>query len=414
MGKRLGRGVVGAVVAVAVMGAVLLPAGAVSVNSNERRTSFSICTEDAPAGQDPEDVEDAIEAIDNEWEAIPEVASSVSAIHIVVRSDCNTSHDVEVVFEVIEKGCCATYTGSKIRFHTGLDSQNNPVLWCLDPGQPCNTSVERSFRGVLLHEMGHALGAGHSGTCLWNYGKPNCHVDGADNFTTMLAAPTIPQSYKQASLEKDDKSLVPWMETGGLQKWWSRDPGFEAGHLGAWYTKGNVSITTDHERTGDYAVLLTPQANGNMSWMRIHTVYDPWNTGGDHKPDAAVYSGMTSTPRPDISTWYRENGNKGGGVRLHYRYRYLDYDTTVAKQAPDTPTALLGPWQISITPLATCNYSNSAWAPDPCVASIPTAITLQADREFNDRANNALLLRARFTSQTENALRLDETGVQDW
>ena len=183
--------------------------------------------------------------------------------------------------------------------------------------------------------------------------------------------------------------------------WWSRDPGFEAGSLATWENSANAIAITGNVKSGNYAARL-----GVGGWTRQTVSYDPWSdTGIPPSGLAEVSFGMSTELDATARAYYRDAGNMNGGIRLSYRWRFLDYNTTDVHNTLSQTQS----WSFSLTTLTTCNNSNKTWR--LCEKDLPK-ILLNRDEPPFSASNNAVVVRVRFKSaNAAGFLRVDETGI---
>lgn len=158
---------------------------------------------------------------------------------------------------------------------------------------------------------------------------------------------------------------------------------------------------------GLYAALL-PSWNDRI-W--VTTAYDPWNVrfqpGVGQITD--LYPGMVQSPTPTMSANYRDVGQAPGGIRINYRYRYLDYDTTANAKDGGVRKA----WSIAATTLKSCTGTNPSGAYLPCSKTAPQ-IVLGKDPAGSNPINNAAIVKAVFRSKSQVSVKLDEAGIRGW
>jgi hypothetical protein len=139
-------------------------ARAVSFHQGNRHESRTICVESGPPGIDLEDVKADIADIVVKWENVPSLVSSSGVIDLTLQN-CNGTEDIKVSYSNTNPGHIASFDGTNIKFFD--------VDWCVESAGVCE-ATDFSYQGLFLHEIGHAVGAGHAGGCVWNSGNDGC------------------------------------------------------------------------------------------------------------------------------------------------------------------------------------------------------------------------------------------------
>ena len=312
--ERLGRLRLACLGVAVFVAAATVPAVAVAfTTAYDPDYSRSFCIESVPTGITTQEAEALLNQAIAHWHAAPD-QNDDQALELVRHADCDpqgqtTDFKIEAQEGVPVAGKAETDPAERrITFNTDFD-------WWDGTG---SQGSKYSYEGVLVHEMGHAVGIGHAGDENWTW-------DGSE-------LPTMSQCGDQAdsatldSIEQDDWGGAAWSR-GGVHDFWSANPGFEAG-FAHWY-RSNSSQITSHSTyafSGDLGVRMA--ASGN--YVYITSVYDPWIKDIDGIGTAA---GMSSNAQLHVRGLYRHADEADTGkLKAQYRTRILEYDLDLCKR----------------------------------------------------------------------------------
>lgn len=384
---------------------------AVTSSTQYRTNNVSFCVANGTGGFQAEDIE-LNAALTNLWENAVEQdlhwarqqwrsvqGRDGQALLVTSHTNCWSTTNVHVFAEPLAGGvpavfrscddalynCSSNYThqivlNSNLSYKTGSGSPTG--LWDL--------------RGILLHEMGHMYGMGHSGRGAWTWDTTSTPTMGSQaKFNT---------SYGR-SLQQDDWSIASAIG-GGAQRFWSANAGFEAvsGDFARFWGRSSTTqvdlLYLGNRMSGDRSIDI--DSKGHNAY--ITTTYDPW-TG----PTAgfAVANDMDDTPTLTAFTYYKEidiNNPSGysGGVRLRMKWNAMHYDAEENKGSE--PHGWQG-WS-GYTTLKTCNSSPGTWR--TCSGSANFVISSVYNSPTSD---NAIAFRAYFESRSNGFIYMDRTGA---
>jgi hypothetical protein len=274
-------------------------------------------------------------------------------------------------------GAIARADDERIRFDDGIP------FW---DGLGTRQSSEYAYEGILAHEMGHTMGAGHTGQGDWTF-------DGG-GLPTMAQCGTPLQTAWLDTLQQDDYGVAVNIGTHATGKtpFWNSNPGFER-ELKHWARSTSaITASSTYKETGTYGVRI-PAANG---YLYITSVYDPYHPDA---PSQYLLTNMTDEPTHHVRTDYRHSTSAtGGGVILQYEWWYLQYNAiSPACKAEQTPTSTTSS---GTTTLLTCGDRGTSWS--FCDGSVDID---------NSSTNDATVFRARLKSSSTSHLYLDRAGA---
>lgn len=242
---------------------------------------------------------------------------------------------------------------------------------------------EWAHEGIAVHEMGHTMGMGHAGDGNWTY-------DGG-------AIPSMAQCGSPAeveyldSIQQDDWGNavnVGMRATGNSTEFWNANPGFEKGLTHWARSSSGITASSTYKHTGALGVRI-PANNG---WLCMTSVYDPYH------PISNPVDNMDLTPRIHVKTDYRHQfTSTTGGVKVQYRWAYLNYDTAAncRRNADPDPQPFSG-----VITLLSCGDKGTAWSVRDGSVTIANSVT-----------NPATIFRAYVRSTSSFRVYIDRTGA---
>jgi len=291
-------------------------------------------------------------------------------------------------FDGVEGDPIAFYDGTNIKFNIGCE------------GSPCNwwagaSGVPRppgwlSYEGILVHEMGHSLGAGHTGDEDWSYDT------GVHNYPTMAPGPRDADNYdtvRAETLAQDDRGVHQWITTP--MSWWdifSTNPSWEMPYPGDWGGIGSGGArSTAHWLDGYYSLRVTSN-NGVLQTA----VYDPFRDGATYQLSPGMFQSVTLVAR----AWHREHSGESGAVLPAFQYSRLRYVSYNKMDGAQQPLDNFSAWQQRSSPC----YSTTAWQYCDMASAFALSPTLGA--------YNVVAFRVRFTVPAGTYITyLDRTGA---
>ncbi len=353
-----------------------VPAGAmtlVDVLNDTPRRIVSYCIDSTPS-----DVSDTqAETLLNQAIAHREVTGGIDgypAVNLSQDAPCVPSTDVRVrseasfgvVAEVNAPGNTTITFGDEYAFWDGIGSRS---------------SWEFSYEGVLVHEMGHTMGIGHSGSGSWTY-------DGGA-LPSMTQCGNATDSQWLDTLQQDDWGVAVNIggRATGKTPFWNANPGFERG-TSYWYrSSSGITANSAYKNTGGLGVRI-PAING---YLFMTSVYDPYH------PIENPVDNMDLTPVLHVRSDYRHKyTSTTGGIWVQYNWRYLRYDGTTCKSVT-TPTHT--GWS-GVTTALSCGDRGTTWSSCDGSVSINSSTT-----------NDATVFRAYVKSRSSFHVYIDRTGA---
>jgi len=320
------------------------------------------------------------------WNDIPG-ADKRFPIDLSLEEDCSPTPDVVIKSAAVPGAGIASYSSGVIK----MDSNEQ---WTLENPTP---APKYSYEGVVMHELGHALGYGHSGDNRWNV---QGDTDNSADDPTMVGL-VGGLSEVLITPEKDDAARVPWSEDDDKGEWWTYSPGFEDGFR--WWDSGDATISNIAYSGSDSAYL-----NAYHEVVKGQHLYDPWNADCDGVQSCTtLYSGMSNTPRPRFFVKYRDDGNTTGGIQIRSRLRYYDYDTTRSHK----PYQGRSDWSMLVSHTVCNQSSGGVWKTCSYVVSSSYVNTLGPYKSYDE---NAVAIKMYFRSETSLGVRVDVAGIEGW
>jgi hypothetical protein len=285
------------------LGAV--PCEATTANANYERRTEEYCFESVPPNISGYEGS-SFALAEYQWERSQRDVYGALAFDLELVSCGPGVIRIKTFYE--DSGVVGSYGGSFIGFNTKFS------FWPTGDGKPPGYY---SYVGILVHEMGHSVGAEHTGNQDWSYDT------GGGQSPSMASGTGPPDSVWQESLAQDDRGTSQWIIT--LADWYpifSTNPSWEGpypGDWGAWGSGGTRS--TLHYLDGSYSLRVT-SGNG----VSTTSVYDPFFDVGQ-----GVVPGMAAGVTLYARTRHREHTGEVGKVQVCYAYSEMKYHSSSSK-----------------------------------------------------------------------------------
>ena len=243
-----------------------------------------------------------------------------------------------------------------------------------------------SYEGVLVHELGHGFGLGHSGDNNWTYDGSNepAMADCGSNSETRTT---------WESVQQDDWGSAVHIG-GGWPYFWSANPGIEAGQAD-WGKSGTVTFgSQSYVFSGSKSVRI--RHNGNYAYET--QVLDP-NIGQGNGLHPHHDAGTSADPiRAYGRAWYITPYSTGE-LWIGQNKATLTYEADGCKSSSNSdPSGFTG---YSI--VAKC-YKSTAW-------TVCSGYKEYTDLTNNDDDGEALIIRQRFRNKASNSVFIDAAGI---
>ncbi len=256
-------------------------------------------------------------------------------------------------------------------------------------GNGSRSSGEYSYEGILVHEMGHTVGMGHSGGFRWS-------DDGAAPSMQDCVASGGSVGYQ--TIERDDWSHAANIggHASGKTPFLNANPGFERG-TSHWGTS-STSLTNSAKRTGAYGVRL----NRAGAFVWIGTSYDPWDL--DSNDSQVRVSRMSLNVSFRIRADHRHTSpSTTGGVQLRWNRRSLRYDE-YGGSCKTSAGGTHGSWLGQVALGTACSDPGTTWK---LCARQPSSPEI-----FQKSGNDAMILRPLVLSTSSGYAYIDRVGIE--
>lgn len=307
----------------------------------------------------------------NAWMAAAGV-DGYPALALTQDIPCKSSTDVRVRRMALD-GLYASASDKHINFNTEYN------WW---DGTGTRPTGHPSFLGVLVHEIGHTVGADHAGGKKWS--------DDGDA-PSMQQAATPEETVAWQDISRDDWAHAVNIAAHATSKpaFVTANPGFEHG-LDHWGTSGSVATSSTYAHTGGRGARLATAA----SFVYTGAVYDPWRLiGGSQSQSPKMLSSVIFTARADYR--HTATATTGGPVM---RYNTIPMSYPVGAYKNDADTTVHPPvGQIS---LSACPDPGTTW----------TTCTRTFVMVFYQATYDARLMRYLIQSHSSGHLYVDRAG----
>jgi hypothetical protein len=357
------------------------PAGAVTRDNRAADRTISICIDTAPPGMFPSTARARLNDAIATWETTGGI-DGVPGVDFTHDNPCRSGTDIRVTTASQPGGVYATASTTQIRFDNDGDLDGTSYSWWTGIGsRPAHWP---SFEGVLVHEMGHTVGIGHSGNALWS-------DDGSPPSMNTCGSPTNTVAWE--TIERDDWGSAVNIGALATNKptFLNANPGFERSSS-HWQWSGSVAVAGAYAKSSAYGARMA--TSGSFMWAGAS--YDAYTLSNNSIVAATNMDQGTVTLT--LTSYVRDAFvDTTGGLRLKYNQRIVDYPGGDNCKASG---AVAGSWAGQVTTTPDC-FPSTFWS--LCSRNIQLS--------FNATNAPARMIRPLFQSTASGAIYLDRTGI---